>query len=509
LHTRRHTLFLVAALAGTLALAMPVGLSLAWSYGWAFEDEREALLNVAKATTRRAHALVATAAETLRHIDSFPGNACTSGNITRMRGSILSTRIIDEVGVYRIGQMQCNAWGHVPSPMCATAADVPVDARLRMATDCYPDGYPNLRMIGVFTDQLYAFIEPGRFTEVPVEDDIAIALRLTDGKTIAVLDALASSATVSPDGRLQVIWEEGAFQAAVSSPARRIAAQAERSALLLLPLVLVSSMGMLVGIVFWLRRRLSLLGELRAALAGRRLCVHYQPIVELASGRCTGAEALVRWLHEERGWVPAQVFVSLAERHGLASDITSVVICSVMAEMGAALRADRAMHVAINLSPQDLRNERIFALLAEQIRINDIAPRQIWLEVTERGFINAADVNAVLARSRAAGHAVAIDDFGTGYSSLSYLQTLPLDVLKVDKSFVDPIGSDVLSATVIDHIIDMARSLRLHIVAEGIESAVQSDYLRVRGVQFGQGWLFAQAMPAAQFLAFCGARRTQ
>jgi len=131
-----------------------------------------------------------------------------------------------------------------------------------------------------------------------------------------------------------------------------------------------------------------------------------------------------------------------------------------------------------------------------------VQQKQIWLEATERGFVEIDAARATVNRARELGYLAAIDDFGTGFSSLQHLQQLPLDVLKIDKSFVDNIDQDAATGTVTGHIIEMAKSLRLQIVAEGIETEAQRDYLRGHGVQFGQGWLFGKAMPADEFLRF-------
>jgi sensor c-di-GMP phosphodiesterase-like protein len=127
--------------------------------------------------------------------------------------------------------------------------------------------------------------------------------------------------------------------------------------------------------------------------------------------------------------------------------------------------------------------------------------------VTERGFLEIEAARSTIIRAREIGHSVAIDDFGTGYSSLQYLQGLPLDCLKIDKSFIDTIGKDTATSSVTSHIIDMAKTLNFVVVAEGIETEEELDYLRAHNVDFGQGWFFAKAMPADELIAYCGRGR--
>jgi sensor c-di-GMP phosphodiesterase-like protein len=166
------------------------------------------------------------------------------------------------------------------------------------------------------------------------------------------------------------------------------------------------------------------------------------------------------------------------------------------------------MHIAINLCAEDVSTARGLSVIDNAIKGTGIQRQQIWLEVTERGFIDIEAARTMLTRARELGYSVAIDDFGTGYSRLSYLNGLPLDALKIDKSFIDTIGMDSATSSVTSHIIDMAKSLKLVIVAEGIETQDQANYLIKHGVDYGQGWLFARPMPAKEFLAYYQGTKT-
>lgn len=250
-------------------------------------------------------------------------------------------------------------------------------------------------------------------------------------------------------------------------------------------------------------RRLSPLGQLSDAVRRHQFIVAYQPIVDLATRRCIGAEALVRWKHQNRIVRPDH-FIPLAEHRGLIQAITDQVFDTVLLELGEFLQRYRELYVSINLSAPDLTSRRFLERLTPALAAAKIAPEQIRIEATERCFLDADAAKEVIQAFRDAGHPVYIDDFGTGYSSLSHLQNFQVDALKIDKSFVDTVGQDAASSSVASHIIDMALTLHVQVVAEGIEREEQACYLRKRGAQFGQGWLFSAPLTAPDFIRYVG-----
>jgi len=250
-------------------------------------------------------------------------------------------------------------------------------------------------------------------------------------------------------------------------------------------------------------RRLSPLGQLSDAVRRHQFIVAYQPIVDLTTRRCIGAEALVRWKHQNRIVRPDH-FIPLAEHRGLIQAITDQVFDTILLELGEFLQRYRELYVSINLSAPDLTSRRFLERLTPAIAAAKIAPQQIRIEATERCFLDAEAAKEVIQAFRDAGHPVYIDDFGTGYSSLSHLQNFQVDALKIDKSFVDTVDQDAASSSVASHIIDMALTLHVQVVAEGIEREEQASYLRTRGAQFGQGWLFSAPLTAPDFIRYVG-----
>ncbi|WP_233835952.1 EAL domain-containing protein [Paraburkholderia sp. ZP32-5] len=273
------------------------------------------------------------------------------------------------------------------------------------------------------------------------------------------------------------------------------------------------SMGVVVGGVFgWLAfklisRQVSLPAAFEAAIARKEIDVLFQPIVDLASDACVGVEALTRVNLNGRDISP-DIFIAVAEQNGLIQALTDVVLEKSLDQLAELLRARPSFYVSINVSGEDLRTPRFLNVITARLSKTGIRAAQIRIEATERSFLNADSTRQTIAAFRSAGHPVYIDDFGTGYSSLAYLQTFRIDVLKIDKSFVDTIAQDAASSIVAPHIIEMAHELGVEIVAEGIERDEQVEYLRSRGVQYGQGWLFAKAMRGTELAVWLRERET-
>jgi sensor c-di-GMP phosphodiesterase-like protein len=254
----------------------------------------------------------------------------------------------------------------------------------------------------------------------------------------------------------------------------------------------------LSGVVMGMnRRRQSLGNQLRRALRKKALWVLYQPLVELDTGRVVGCEALVRWNDETGTPVRPDIFVAIAEEQGFVGEITRFVLERVTQEIGDLLKANPWFRVSVNLSAMDLTDETFIPTIEKMLSARDVAPASIGLELTERSTADRTHVVKVIHDLRARGHVVYIDDFGTGYSSLAYLSEMSVDVLKVDQAFTKTIGTDSVTAAIVPQILDMAKTMGLHVVVEGVEEQAQADYLAKRwtGIQV-QGWLFGRPMPS-------------
>jgi sensor c-di-GMP phosphodiesterase-like protein len=264
------------------------------------------------------------------------------------------------------------------------------------------------------------------------------------------------------------------------------------------PLVIVAVLsGALIGLafsgtaLFMDRRRRTLASQLRRAIRRNDLTVLYQPIVEVSSGKLAGAEALVRWTDEDGAPVMPELFISLAESHGFVDTITNFVLQSVIKDLGELLRTHPGFHVSVNMSAQDLTDPTFLPRLDGLLSAQHVPASGVGIELTERSTADRETVIEAISQLRARGHLVYIDDFGTGYSSLSYLHELSVDVLKVDRSFTQTIGTHSVTASILPQILAMARALKLMIVVEGVERPEQAAYLaQFEGQIYAQGWHF-------------------
>ncbi|MGY1750134.1 putative bifunctional diguanylate cyclase/phosphodiesterase [Modestobacter sp. SYSU DS0511] len=246
------------------------------------------------------------------------------------------------------------------------------------------------------------------------------------------------------------------------------------------------------------RRRADLHQDLAQATAAGQLAVHYQPTVRLSDGTVTGFEALVRWFHPVRGLLPPGDFIPLAEETGAIAEIGRWVLRQAL-HQGAvwSARSGLPLRMAVNVSPRQLLDGDLTGDVVAALQESGFPAAQLTIEVTEGVLVHDVDrVADQLQQLRDLGVAIAIDDFGTGFSSLSYLQRLPADVVKIDRSFVNDLLTGNSSATLIASILELARTLGLDVVAEGVETEEQRRALADLRCEHAQGFLFARPEPA-------------
>ncbi|MFI5936397.1 putative bifunctional diguanylate cyclase/phosphodiesterase [Actinoplanes sp. NPDC051494] len=251
------------------------------------------------------------------------------------------------------------------------------------------------------------------------------------------------------------------------------------------------------------RDRVDLEQALRGALERGELYANYQPIIDLRTGELDGFEVLMRWQHPVLGAVSPMQFIPVAEETGLIVDAGTWLLREAAHQL-AAWRAERGpdarpLHVSVNVSVRQLRDLALVTIVRDVLADTGLPPEALWLEITESGVMEDLEAAlATLGALRELGVTMAIDDFGTGYSSLSYLNRLPVGIVKLDRSFVSDVGRHGANESIVRAVLAMTGALNLRVVAEGVETGLQRDWLREQGCDLGQGWLFGKPRTAAE-----------
>lgn len=251
--------------------------------------------------------------------------------------------------------------------------------------------------------------------------------------------------------------------------------------------------------------RMALDAQLRQAERNGELELHYQPQIDLVSGKLIGAEALLRWNHPERGMVMPDKFIGIAEETGVILSIGEWVLrtgCHMARRWNEGRFGGDIIKVALNLSPRQFRMNDLVATIRNVLAETGCRPEWLECEITENLLLDDSErIRAMLFEIKGLSVSLSIDDFGTGYSSFAYLNRYPVEAIKIDRSFIRDIVSNPDAAELVKAIISMARNLHLEVVAEGVETAEQEDFLKTHGCHIGQGWLYGKAMPKLQFEA--------
>jgi sensor c-di-GMP phosphodiesterase-like protein len=501
-----------------LAAAVPIAVMVYATWDRAVSVEQQRLHAIAERSLRRTEVSYQEALAALKSAEATVLPPCGAEHIQRMQTLVMTTPSSDQMGYFEGGKLRCTSWGVFQQDVDQPTPDHVTSDGVGITVDVRPEASGRRPMLSMMYGSYDVLVDPRRFVDVIVDPDVRLALASPDGRLLTQQDgmdpALLQQLLREPGegldhDTLYASARSGEWLAIATAPRTALAATFRQQAWLFVPLgLLMAAAG--AGLVIWLsRRRLSMRGELGIAIRRRELYLHYQPIIELDTGICVGAEALVRWQRPDGTQVRPDLFIPLAEEAGMIAAITDLVIENVVADMRELLAEDRSAHIAINLAAEDISSGRALKVISQRMAGSGILPQQIWLEATEHGFLDIDRARTMLAAARRAGHSVAIDDFGVGYSSLQYLQQLPLDALKIDKSFVDAIGTESATSPVTPHIIGMARELGLWLVAEGVETEAQLAYLHSQHVQFGQGWLFSRPLPRDEFIAFHRKRQQQ
>ncbi|APO95475.1 EAL domain-containing protein [Xanthomonas vesicatoria] len=512
---KRQRIISVTVLLVLLCATLPIGLSYYLAGRLALSREESRLSQLAALSIRRTETAFDEAHGALLSMAASHAPPCSPTHLAQMRALVLTSHYIVELGRFEQRRLLCTSWGKLPTSIPQTRPDFVVKRGIAVTTRLLPLANPQHPLMALQLGNYNVLINPTTLADINIPPGLQLAIGTPDGQILSSTGTAAEQLLVAPvddaatgtpaDAQPQVLSgrdRRGDWVAVVTEPIAYLRGPLAAARLQVVPGGIVLA-ALLVGVVLWVsRRRLSPLARLEVAVQRGEFIVHYQPIIALDDGRCVGAEALVRWQQPDGVLVPPDAFIPLAEESGLILPITDLVVAEVIRDLGPTLAADPALHVAINVSADDIKSGRVQSVLAQALHGTGVDSGQLWVEATERSLMDIDAARTTITHLRGAGHTVSIDDFGTGYSSLQYLQGLPLDALKIDKSFVDTIGTHSATSSVTAHIIEMAKTLQLRTIAEGVERQEQLDYLRAHGVDLAQGWLFSRALPATGFIAY-------
>ena len=504
---RNRTATMIALVMCTLAIAAPIAAALYLAHRQSMDEATAQAMDLAGEITHRTEIVgekAATAYGRLRQITT--DDTCSNAMREQMREIAMDYEYVQAVGRVVGNRIVCSAVGPRADGVDLGAPNYVSPGGTKVYLSASIGG--NRRFVVTAMGNAAVAIHPEALLDVsPGTPGLSLGVFGRSSRQLWVhsgpfdpawMTTLLKAApkTVFFDGKyLVVIRASKKFDLATYAaiPLASLESRLHAFMIILLPIGLALGVAMAAVIIFFTRQRVSLPALLRAALKHKEFVLHYQPIVELGTGHMVGAEALLRWpLNKQIGTRPA-LFIQAAEDCGLIQRFTEYVLNQVAIDGPRFFSQHPGAYISVNLSSPDMHSNAVVEWLRRLITTPGIAPYNIVVEVTEHSFVDPVSANRIISQIHALGVRVAIDDFGTGFSSLSQLTQLSADYLKIDKVFVDAIGTNSVTSEVALHIIDMAKSLSLTLISEGVETQAQADFLREHGVVFAQGWLFSQA----------------
>jgi sensor c-di-GMP phosphodiesterase-like protein len=446
----------------------------------------------------------------LAAISASPSAFCSNAEISYFRAMIFESQYLRDVGRMRDGRILCSAsLGRVADAAAARPTFRQQDgSNVYRNLSQYSDaGVTTLALqlgdsfvVSIPATHMHLEPSPMHFAEtlmdaptqssaslIGEEPPIAGSALMTEGQMIAGKTLFATRCSIRFFSCFTAFTSVGE---ALASERRVVSDSALGGGML----------GALVALLCSLayRRNSSMAQRLRRAIRRDHLSVVYQPIVNMATRKIIGAEALVRWTDDDGAAIGPDVFVRVAEQSGFVGEITRLVLRHALRDLGETLRTRPDFRLSINISADDLYDPWFPAMLEESLARVGVAAQRLTLEITESSTVQQQQAKDAIEQLRRRGHRVHIDDFGTGYSSLSYLYELHVDAIKIDRAFTRSIGTGSVVVAILPQILAMAEALELAVIVEGVETAGQASYFDAHNRPIlGQGWLFGRPGTAA------------
>jgi sensor c-di-GMP phosphodiesterase-like protein len=504
---------LLVAIAAGVALASPPVVAFNIWLGGLVEHRSQAEMELsARRTLALAESRVARAVAVLHELAARGIDGCRPSQVDALRQATFAATPVKELSVVAAdGRTLCTDVGNlaeqrkvISSEPAARGGDVLLEV-IRLGER--PSHWVRIRKPAGTGNGLAALIPSELFIAQlsaqggPLSVHVKIATR--GGTPIGQTGTLPESAedqTTSPTATF--LSDRYALAATITlSQANVSANQSELRAFGIVASGLLAILILVIALLLPKRSRSNPIAEIERALKAGEFIPYYQPIVDIRSGRLRGAEVLVRWRKADGSVVPPATFIPLAESSGLIIELTRSLMRRVCQEAGPAVGRRPHLKVNFNLTARHFADEQIVEDVQKIFKRSALRLGQIVLEVTERQPLeNLIETRRVVAALQGLGVQVAIDDVGTGHSGLSYMLKLGVDVIKIDKMFIDSLGTERHSNTIIETLIDLARNMRMDIVAEGVETFEQVMHLRELGIRAAQGYVFAPPLPTSAFL---------
>lgn len=501
----RNTHKLIAAALGILLAALPIY----WFTNW-LERQGETEVSVAANWSVAAVDLaIDKAVHTLKDVAGRGVDSCSPANVDALRQAVFTADAIKEIALIGLNrQTLCTDAGtaFAPRDVLAMSATSDPDIMLDVVRPARGEGrllrvrllLPRKPAVAALLPQDVLLPQIGP-NGMPLKG--AVRLTLADGTPVAT--AGDETAITPQNNHLTGRARSQRYGVAIAVALRQQGIVASHDDLRRIGIV--ASAGFALAILScalflpW-RQRHNPIAEIEAALVAGEFIPYYQPIVDIKNGKVLGAEVLVRWRKRDGTIVSPGVFIPLVESSGLILDLTRSLMRQVCIELGAAIGARPQMYITFNIAPRHFTDAIVLNDVGSIFEGSQIRLSQIVLEITERFEIeNLTATRRVIAALQGLGCRVALDDVGTGHNGLSYILKLGVDIIKIDKLFVEAVQTERHAQAIVETLVALARDLRMQIVAEGVERIDQVEYLREHGINAAQGYVFAPPLPGSAF----------